>query len=311
MEAAAHLPLIDFGGRREPDELDRITGVVAAARELGFVAVSANDHLTFARPWLDGLTALGAVAREAGSLELATTVALPTVRGPVQLAASLSALNALTPGRVTAGVGPGSSAADYALAGVPWEERWSRFDEAVRVLRALLTGADQPQDPRWYRVDQQPSTIQVADPPIQVWLASWGSPAGLRRVVRWGDGWLASAYHTTPVEFGAALATLAGELERQGRSAATFGHALATMWTWVTDDESDADRVLVDVLAPAVGRSPEQLRGRVCVGTPERCAQLLDEYAAAGCRRVHFWPVADEVEQLTRLARDVLPQIRA
>ena len=98
MEAAAHLPLIDFGGRREPDELDRITGVVAAARELGFVAVSANDHLTFARPWLDGLTALGAVAREAGSLELATTVALPTVRGPVQLAASLSALNALTPG---------------------------------------------------------------------------------------------------------------------------------------------------------------------------------------------------------------------
>jgi hypothetical protein len=39
---------------------------------------------------------------------------------------------------------------------------------------------------------------------------------------------------------------------------------LATMWTWVTDNDAEADRVLVDVLAPMIGRSPEQLRGRVC-----------------------------------------------
>jgi len=34
--------------------------------------------------------------------------------------------------------------------------------------------------------------------PVPLWIGSWGSAAGLRRVARLGDGWLASAYNTTP-----------------------------------------------------------------------------------------------------------------
>ncbi len=67
---------------------------------------------------------------------LATTVASPVVRVPVALAKSLAAIDLLSSGRLVVGVGPGSSARDYAAVGVPFEERWKRLDEAVQALRA-------------------------------------------------------------------------------------------------------------------------------------------------------------------------------
>src|SRR6266487_4019939 len=52
------------------------------------------------------------------------------------------------------------------------------------------------------------SLAQPGGPPI--WIGSWGSDAGLRRVARLGDGWLASAYNTTPELFTEARARLEG-----------------------------------------------------------------------------------------------------
>lgn len=303
MQAAVHLPQTELTG--DPPDVDRVIEVAHAARDLGLAAVSANDHLAFARPWLDGPTLLAVVAREVGDLELATTVALPVLRGPAQLGASLAALAAVAPGRVVAGVGPGSSAADFALARASFEERWSGFDEAVAALRALLDGAPPP--PSWS--DPLPAGVVAAAAsrhgPIPVWVASWGSPAGLRRVARLGDGWLASAYNTTPEAFAAGTHTLREEASRRGRS--PIPAALATMWTWVCDDDAEAARVVEELLAPALGRDPRDLAGRVCVGTPGRCAELVAAYAAAGCSRIYFWPVRDAAAQLGRLVSEVLP----
>ena len=143
--------------------------------------------------------------------------------------------------------------------------------------------------------------------PVPIWVASWGSAAGLRRVARWGDGWLASAYNTTPEAFADGRRRLARERQRLGGS--DLPAAVATMWTWVTDDRAEAERVLVDVLAPIVRRDPAELRDRVCVGDEDHCADLLGRYAAAGCTRVHVWPLGDEVAQLERLVHDVLPRV--
>ena len=75
--------------------------------------MAANDHLLFARAWLDGPTALAAVLEHSGAMELATTVALVSVRGPAVLAKALTALDVLSGGRVVAGVGPGSSGSEW------------------------------------------------------------------------------------------------------------------------------------------------------------------------------------------------------
>jgi len=136
MDAGIHLPLIDFGG--EGFSYRRLTETVDAARECGFAAISANDHFLFPAPWLDGPTALAAVAERSGGMKLVTSLALATLRGPVPLAKMFSALDILSDGRVIAGLGPGSSEADYAAVGAPFGERWPRFDEAVRLLKGLL-----------------------------------------------------------------------------------------------------------------------------------------------------------------------------
>ena len=94
----------------------------------------------------------------------------------------------------------------------------------------------------------------------------------------------------------------------RGRS--TPPHAVGTMWLWITESSTDAERVLA-VLARALGRDVDDLRPRVCIGSAEHCAELLVRYAAVGCQRMHFWPVADEPRQLSLLAERVLSLVNA
>ena len=286
---------MEFGD--EGQSLARLTRAVDAARECGLAAVSANDHFLFQTPWLDGPTALAAVIERSGDMELATTVSLVSLRGPVPLAKTLAALDLLSGGRVIAGVGPGSSERDYDAVGVPYEERWKRFDEATAILRALLRD-DSPLAPAPRRSGGVP-----------LWIGSWGSKAGLRRVARLGDGWFASAYNTSPEGFGAAKESLAEELRARSKDPDGFPNALVTMWTWITADARDSDRVLREVLAPLLKRDPDVLRDQVCIGPAEKCAELLSRYAKAGCERVHLWPLGDEPQQIELAATAVLPAI--
>ena len=305
MELGVHLPLMPFGD--DPLSLRRLQATVDAARDCGFAAVSANDHFVFQTPWLDGPTALASIIERSGEMALATTVSLAVVRGPISVAKTLAAIDVLSEGRLVAALGPGSSERDYAVAGIPFEERWKRFDEAVAVLRALLRREPMPAEARYYPV---PSDVELAPQPwrpdgIPLWIGSWGSSAGIARVARAGDGWLASAYNTTPERFAAARTDLTRALEQRGRAADAFPNALATMWTWVARDRAEADRVLAHVLAPILRRDPDDLRAQVCVGPAEHCAELLARYADAGCDRVYLWPLGDEPRQLELVAAAV------
>jgi alkanesulfonate monooxygenase SsuD/methylene tetrahydromethanopterin reductase-like flavin-dependent oxidoreductase (luciferase family) len=306
LQLAAHLPLIQFDDA--PVTRTRILETADAAARLGLWGISANDHVIFSRPWVDGPTALAMAIPHSGELRLCTTIALPTIRGPLPLAKTLISVDALSGGRLIAGLGPGSSKRDYAAVGVPFEERWSRFDESVQLLRRVFRG-EEPVDGASYATSSVTAEMQPRpERPIPIWIGSWGSTAGLRRVARLADGWLASGYNTTPEEFGAARKRLDEELERQGRRADLPG-GLATMWTWITDDRAEAERVLADVLGPAVKREPDYLRPRVCVGSADHCLDLISRYAAAGLERLFLWPLGDERRQLELVAERVMPAL--
>ena len=276
MRFGAHLPQIDFDGTGH--DVAALGPYVDAARDLGYSAITANDHLVFQRPWLDGLVALASVLDRAGDLTVATTVALPVVRGPVVLARTAVALNLLSGGRLVLGVAPGSSARDYAAVGVPFEERWSRFDAALTVLRTELEGESVP-----------------------IWVGSWGSAAGLRRVARLGDGWLASAYNTTPERLAAGRTTLDAALLSAGRDPSGFPLALATMWTYVTDDRAEADAKL-GALASMLDRDPAVLAQQVLIGSADHCAAILGAYAEVGGR--------DGLHLAGRRPRQPAPEVR-
>jgi alkanesulfonate monooxygenase SsuD/methylene tetrahydromethanopterin reductase-like flavin-dependent oxidoreductase (luciferase family) len=307
LQLAAHLPLIQFGAT--PITRERLLGTVRSAARLGFWGISANDHVIFSRPWIDGPTALAMAIPESAEMRICSTVALPAIRGPMQLAKTLISLNVLAEGRLVAGIGPGSSSRDYLAAGVPFEDRWSRFDEAAEILRRLLRG-EEPEDGRFYSPSAIAAELQPRpDHPIPVWIGSWGSKAGMRRVARLADGWLASGYNTTPEEFAEARARLDEELERRGREPSELSNGLATMWLWVTESRSEADSILSDRLGPAVKRDADYLRPRVCVGSAEHCLDLLGRYAEAGLQRVFLWPLGDEERQLELAAEKLLPSL--
>src|SRR3954468_23480398 len=116
MDFGAHLPLMDFGGH--PYTLDHLVAYTKTAAQLGFSALSTNDHMVFSVPWLDGPVALAAVMEHTGDMTLATTVALAVVRGPVPVAKTMAAIDRLSGGRLVVAVGPGSSADDYGAVGL-------------------------------------------------------------------------------------------------------------------------------------------------------------------------------------------------
>jgi probable F420-dependent oxidoreductase len=308
VDYGAHLPLIALD--RQPWTLHRLLEYAETAGSAGFQALSANDHLVFPRPWLDGPTALAAVLSRTGQMSLATTVALPVVRGPVALAKSLAAIDLLSGGRLVVGVGPGSSARDYAAVGVPFEERWKRLDEAVQALRVLWRGEGPPYRGEFYStegVTLEPHPAQRSGPPI--WIGSWGSEAGLRRVARLGDGWLASAYNTTPEAFATAWGRLADYLQAVGKDPNQFPNAIATMFYYVTEESATSERIIREVLSPTLKRPEEELRERLLVGPAEECAEKIAAYRAVGAQRIFLWPVEDELRQLETFRERVAPLV--
>ena len=306
MDFGAHLPLISFDGR--PRSLGRLLRYAEIAEGLGFAAISANDHLLFPRPWLDGPTALAAVIPATGHMDLMTTVALPVVRNPVPLAKGLAAIDILSDGRLVAGVGPGSSARDYAAVGIPFEQRWKRLDEAVRALRTLWGTESPPVDDEFYSTEGVVLEPRPARRP-PIWIGSWGSEAGLRRVARLGDGWLASAYNTTPEAFAAARGRLGEHLRAAGGDPDLFPNAIATMFFHVTEDRATAERIVGDVLSPMLGRPEAELRRRLLVGPAEECAEKVLAFREAGAGRLLLWPVEDELRQLAAFREKVVPAV--
>jgi len=308
MEFGAHLPLIPTSSG--PPAPGALRDYASAAAGLGYRWLTANDHLVFRRPWLDGLTALASVIDASGDMGLATTVCLPAARGPVPTAKAFAALDLLSGGRFAGGVGPGSSERDLIAAGVDARARFDRFDEALRALRVLLRRDPGPFEGRAYStagVSLEPSP-RPGRPPI--WVAGWGRPRGLRRAAELGDGWLASAYNTTPADFAGSWSRVRAHVAARGGDPERFANGIATAWTYVTEDRAAEQRVLRDVLAPLLGRPAEDLAALALpIGPAERCAERVAAFRDAGAQRLFVWPLGDDLAQLERFSERVVPLV--
>jgi alkanesulfonate monooxygenase SsuD/methylene tetrahydromethanopterin reductase-like flavin-dependent oxidoreductase (luciferase family) len=237
---------------------------------------------------------------------------VPVLRGPAATAKILAAIDLLSGGRLLVGLGPGSSARDYELVGVSFEERWKRLDEAVQTLRAHWRADDDAFEGAFYSTagfTLTPTPVQRPGPPI--WIGSWGSAAGLRRVARLADGWLASGYNTNPELFAQAWVDVQAAVSLRGGDGERFPNGIASMWCYLTENKARAEAVVEDVLAPMLNRPPDQLRAILPIGSVEDCAQKLTAYARAGAQRVFLWPLADERTQLELFRERVAPLVAA
>ncbi|GAA1767965.1 LLM class flavin-dependent oxidoreductase [Luedemannella helvata] len=307
-----HLPLFDLGYGSPTLTGDDLSGLLEVAEQLGVQELAASDHVAFRVPWLDGLAALAFAAARLPGRRLVTAACLPTVRGPAVTAKALAAISRLAGSPLIAGVAAGSSLRDLDLAEVPAHQRWERFEDALGLLRASLCDpAPGTYDGKYYRLDD-PLTPGPA-PGSELWVASWGSPAGVRRAVEFGDGLLFSAYMADSDSMARAVRLARqARAERAGQAPTDpFGFAASTCFQHVTDSAAEADHLIDDVLSNFLQVAPADLRRRTLVGSPEHCAERLMAFARAGVQRLYVLPVGRPDEQLARLQDTVFPLVAA
>ncbi|SFP87509.1 Flavin-dependent oxidoreductase, luciferase family (includes alkanesulfonate monooxygenase SsuD and methylene tetrahydromethanopterin reductase) [Amycolatopsis arida] len=250
--------------------------VVAGARHverLGLESAWASDVIIGdGTPSLESVVVLAAAAGATSRVRLGFGVLVLPLRPVPLLAAQLATLQHVSADRVVLGVGVGGfpESPFWRASGVPPGERGRRTDAALALLPGLVSGA---------RTDVGGVGVELAPgatrPPILV--GGGGSEAVLRRVVRFGDGWLPSL--TTP----AAVARGARRLRElaDGRAAPTITVGVHTTF----GPPSTQDDVLRDLVGHH-GMTPDEAASVVVSGDPPAVAERFAAYVEAGAERI-------------------------
>jgi alkanesulfonate monooxygenase SsuD/methylene tetrahydromethanopterin reductase-like flavin-dependent oxidoreductase (luciferase family) len=173
-----------------------------AAETYGFDHAWTYDHIGWRSlvdgPWFDAVPTLTAAAMVTRRIGLGTMVASPTFRHPVPFARSLLALDDVSNGRMTMGVGAGGLGAydnvvlgEEPLAPGP---RVDRFTEFVTQLDSLLTNERTTIPGEYYSsVDARSAPGCVRHPRLPFVVAANG-PRTMRLAARFGQGWVTTGH---------------------------------------------------------------------------------------------------------------------
>lgn len=136
---------------------------------LGYDVLSWPDH--FVRGF-EPVAAMAAAAIATERLKLCGFVFDNDFRHPVVLAMSAGSIDILSDGRLELGIGAGWLKEEYDLSGIPFDPagvRIARLEEAVRLLKQLLSGERTTFSGEFYTVDGlqiPPAPVQQPHPPF-------------------------------------------------------------------------------------------------------------------------------------------------
>ena len=307
-----HIPVMGFDGNHPTKE--QITSFAQHAEALGYDSLSANDHIVFHTSWLDALSTISVVAASTTRILIGTSILNIVVRNPVVSAKALAAIDILSSGRLFAGVGPGSHIGDYDACGIDFNQRWPRFSEALQILVRLLSSGDNTSSSsmpfsykgKYYNLKDiflTPKPVQKPHPPIYV--GSWGSDIGLKRLARYSNGWMASAYNITPAKFKEKWKFLLSYRKSIGREEEAFENSVMSMFGYIDDDKDKVHKVAKEILSPALRRPAEDLEQMLLFGSSDECLSKIKNLVNAGVQRIHFWPVVDYEDQIRIFKNEV------
>lgn len=157
-------------------------------------------------------------------------------------------------------------------------------------------------------VSTEPQPVQKPHPPILI--GSWGSEAGLKRVAKYGDGWMASAYNITPEKFKEKWKTVLSYRSSNNKDIKSFQNSMMSMFGYIDNDKEKVHGMVKNILSPALGRSPEDLERLLLFGSVDHCINKIDILHDVGVKRVHFWPIYDFNEQIEIFSRDCIKLLR-
>ncbi len=281
--------------------------LVRAVEDLGFVGLYRSDHFTnMNAPDLESLelwVSLTWLASHTRRIEFGPLVTPASFRHPAMTARMAAAVDDLSGGRLTLGLGAGWQDREHANFGfdlLDMRGRFARFAEALEVVCLLMQG-DQPSSftGMFYRLHDAillPRPQRPGGPPILI--GGNGMQRTLPLAARYASEW--NATFSPPARFVERNSRLTALLQKRGRAP---GSVRRSMMTGLVFGRTDAE-----VQQNLKGRSEAQLRERgVIVGTPPAVVDQLAPLASAGVQRMMLqWLNLDDLDGLEALARAVV-----
>jgi alkanesulfonate monooxygenase SsuD/methylene tetrahydromethanopterin reductase-like flavin-dependent oxidoreductase (luciferase family) len=294
-------------------------GLAKKAESYGYESLWVGDSV-LAKPRLEALTTLAAVAGATETIELGTSVFIPSLRNAVHVANQVAALDQLSGGRLTLGVGIGigeDSKREFENLGISYESRASRLDETLALLRRLWSEESVTHDGVHYSLEDASLDVQPAgDLGFYVASAAFDPGAGFpetvkRRIVSHGAGWLPVGL--SPESYDGGLEHLEAAFDDAGRDARSLDRA-CYVDVVVADTEAEAiqrGREFLQKYYPASfleqfhdGLPDEKIRERGAFGPPSLVSKRLDAYVDSGVERfVVRFLAADQLAQQRRFAK--------
>jgi len=301
------IPQLDYD--RFDDE--GMKAYLARAEELGFEGGWTMEEVVGQSPLIAPLEMLAYAAACTTRLRLGVAVLITTLHDPLQLASAVAAVDRLSHGRLEVGVGHGGKRRPFEAFGVDRATFVSYFTEGVELMKAAWS--DEPTvtfHGRFRDLDGlviQPKPVQRPHPPI--WIGGT-APKALARGVRLADAFLGAGSTSTAV-FAEAVKTVRHELDEQHKDATQFTIGKRVYLT-IDDDAGRARERMLDGLHRIYGDMPG-LENVAVTGTPDDVVRGLHEVIDAGAEMILLNPaaktVAENREQMERLATDVIPQL--
>jgi alkanesulfonate monooxygenase SsuD/methylene tetrahydromethanopterin reductase-like flavin-dependent oxidoreductase (luciferase family) len=284
---------ITVGLRAPHDMSGGVAGLrdfVARVEAAGIDRLCVGDHVTFkGGHGFDGLLTATALAALSRRVIVQTSVYLLPLRHPVPVARQLATLAELAPGRLLFGVGlGGEDPAELRACGVAPATRGARFNEALAALRALASGTEVTMFGRFFDLDQV-SIRPAPDPPVPI-VVGGRSDAALRRVARYGDGWL--GLWVSPGRYADAVELISKYASDAGRDVPRWRHGMH-VWCGIGPSAAVARSRLGTVMEEFYQVAFSKFERYCPCGTPGEIAESLQPYVAAGCRSFNLIPVAD------------------
>lgn len=289
---------------------ERWQRLVTAVEEFGYVGLYRSDHYTNANPpdkeSLELWVSLTWLAANTELIDFGPLVSPVSFRHPTMTARMAAALDDLSFGRLTLGLGAGWQEREHTNFGwdlLPIPERFDRFEEGLEVITRLLH-QDHPVNfsGEYYSLHDAillPRPQRPHGPPILI--GGNGPQRTLPLVARYADVW--NAVFVPPARFAELNAQLDELLEENGRTPDDVGRTLMTGCVFGRNGAEIRAKV-----SEYKDQTAASLRKRgIVVGTGSEIVDQLGHLEEAGVERVMLqWLALDDISGLEAMANAIL-----
>jgi F420-dependent oxidoreductase-like protein len=282
--------------------------VAEIAEGEGFAGLYRSDHFTNATPperdSLEVWVSLAWLASHTSRIEFGPLVCPMSFRHPSLTARMAAAVDDLSNGRMTLGLGAGWQQREHTLFGLDLldvPQRFQRFEEGLEVITGLLRESGPVScDGEYYQLRDAvllPRPARPGGPPVLI--GGNGALRTLPLAAAYADEW--NAVFLPPARFAELNGRLDQLLDARGRPRKSVRRSMMTgCWLAASDSELDA-------MTTRRNLSFEQLRDRgIVVGTSARIVEQIAELGRLGVQRVMLqWLNLEDLDGIRRLGREV------